>query len=254
MSSENSSGNSCNEIDNDDDDIIEEEDGDTGGQVPDITELTLTKKEMFNYKIINKFYKKLDKKKIESMIEIINGKSKISLRLLDWFVTKYADKYNVRYSRNTDDKEKNNFESKIESNFNVHISYKAQLKTYKKRYFDPFRRKKDIVKKFKYYFDKEKTISLCTTLGQLNFFKWAFSNGIINYVNENYNTIIKAMRQTNKLEKIKKTKEKEKNKETDKEKSDKKSQDEISIKKHGININAKKSVKNDEIKIILSFD
>jgi len=241
MSSENSS---CNEIDNDDD-IIEEEE--IGEQVPDVTELTLTKKEMFNYKIINRFYKSIDRKKIESMIEIISGKSKISLRLLDWFVTKYADKHNVRYSRNIDDKDKDTFESKIESIFNVHISYKAQLKTYKKKYFDPFRRKKDIVKKFKYYFDKEKTLSLCTTLGQLNFFKWAFSNGVINYVNDNYNTIIKSMRQTNKLDKIKKTKEKEKSEEM-------KSQEEVNIKKHGININAKKYVKDDETKIILSFD
>jgi hypothetical protein len=258
MKSEDSSKGSTdiidtNEEDTNEEDIIEED------KIPDITELSLTKKEMFNYKIINKYYKTLDKKQIETMIDIINGKSKISLRLLDWFITKYADRYKVRYNRNDiNDKNNDAFDSKIESNFNIHISYKAQLKSYRKKYFDPFRREKDPdkVKKFRYYFDKEKTLTLCTTIGQLNFFKWAFSNGVINYVNENYSTIIKAMRQSNKSEKNKKTKEKEKEEENDKESTDKKSQEEevVIIKKHGININAKKNIKNDEIKIVLSFD
>ncbi len=238
-----------NNIDVDDD--IENEDS-----VPEITELTLTQREKYMYNQINKYYKVLDKKKIELMIEIINCKSKISLRLLDWFVTKYADKYNTKYNRiNEDETEKTGFDSKIESNFNVHISYKAQLKSYKKKYFDPFRREKepDKRKKFKYYFDKEKTLSLCTTLGQLNFFKWSFSNGVITYVNNNYNTINKAMTISNKFEKSKKNKDKEdKNKKENM--SDKKSEEVVNIKKHGININAKKNISNGETKIILSFD
>jgi hypothetical protein len=220
---------------------------------PDINEIELTKKETFYFKIIDKYYKKLETKKIELMIEIIECKSKISLRLLDWFVTRYADKHKIRFEKNNmiertvlNDDEK--FDKKIDRGFNVHISYKAQLKSYKKRYFDPFRRRK----KFKYYFDKDKKIVLCTTIGQLNFFKWAFSNDVINYVMENFAVISKAMINTNKIDKKRKLKEKEEK--TKKETKIDKQEQEVNIKKNGINIVAKGKIKKDEVKIVLSFD
>ena len=134
----------------------------------------------------------------------------------------------------------------MDKGFNVHISYKAQLKSYKKRYFDPFRRRK----KFKYYFDKEEKISLCTTIGQMNFFKWAFSNDVISYVNDNYMNISKAMVNTNKLDKTRKLKEKK-----DKKSKDLSSKsDDVSIKQNGIKINAHKKINDDKLTIVLSFD
>ena len=218
--------------------------------IPEIGEIELTKKETFYYKIIDKYYKNLDKGKVLSMIEIVDGKSKISLRLLDWFVTRYSNKYKIRFDKNdhVSDLKDDKFDRKLDKGFNVHISYKAQLKSYKKRYFDPFRRRK----KFKYYFDKEKKISLCTTIGQMNFFKWAFSNEVINYVNNNYNTISKAMVNTNKIDKTRKLKEKKEKDEKNKCSSTK--SDEISIKKNNININAKNKTNNENLNIILSFD
>lgn len=172
-----------------------EDSGETVSNVPLITELTLSKKETYHYKIIDKYYKMLNINDITTLIEIVEKKSKVSLRLIDWFVTKYSYKYKVRLETNTDP-------SSIDNGFNVHISYKAQLQSYKKKYFDPFRRRKRL--KFKYFFDKEKKISLCTTIGQLNFFKWAFTNNIVNYVINNYEIISKAMTQSNKLDKSKK--------------------------------------------------
>jgi len=162
--------------------------------VPLISELVLSKKETYHYKIIDKFYKSLDKENVLILIDIVEKKSKVSLRLIDWFVTKYAHKYKIRLERNNT--------SNIDNGFNVHISYKAQLQSYKKKYFDPFRRRKRL--KFKYFFDKEKKISLCTTIGQLNFFKWAFTNNIVGYVINNYDIIAKAMAQSNKIDKSKK--------------------------------------------------
>jgi hypothetical protein len=209
--------------------------------VPEITEITLTKKETFYYKIIRKYYKSLSIEQIKTMIDIIYGKSKISLRLLDWFVTRYADKYKTRFERTEGaTEEADEMDKKIDRMFNVHISYKAQLKSYKKRYFDPFRRRK----KFKYYFDKEKTLILCTTICQLNFFRWAFTNEIIKYVTDNYAKISKAMVSMNKIEKTKKIKLKSTNA----------SEDEVTIDKHNINITAQKKVKDDQVKIILTFD
>lgn len=227
-------------------------------KIPTINELKLSKKEIYDYKRIDKFYKSRDIKEIQSIIDIVDGKSKISLRLLDWFVTTYADRYKTKYVLNdkntTDIKMNEAFDKKIEEIFVVHISYKAQLRTHKKKYFDPFRREKGI-KKFLYYFDKDKTISLCTTLGQLNFFKWALQNDIIKYVNENYNVILKTMAKTKKAENEKKKKASETKSDTNESnEADSDSISEITVKKHGININAKKEVTDKEVKIVLSFD
>lgn len=41
------------------------------------------------------FYKTFDN--VEKMLNIINGKSEISLRIVDWFATNYAKKYYTVY-------------------------------------------------------------------------------------------------------------------------------------------------------------
>ena len=176
------------------DDNSEDSDINNELNVPLITELILSKKETYHYKIIDKFYKSLDRANVLILIDIVEKKSKVSLRLIDWFVTKYAHKYKVRLERNNT--------NNIDNGLPVHISYKAQLQSYKKKYFDPFRRRKRL--KFRYFFDRDKQISLCTTIGQLNFFKWAFTNCIVEYVITNYDVISKAMAQSNKMDKTKK--------------------------------------------------
>jgi len=84
------------------------------------------------------------------------------------------------------------------------MSYKSQLKSYSKKYFDPFCRRNRI------NFNQ-----ISTTLGQLNFFKWASSNGIIDYVIDNYNHIEDDMNQSMKLN-IKKSSSRKKRKELSK--------------------------------------
>lgn len=193
-------------------------------------ETNFTSKEKLYYKMIDKFFKELPKASINEMLDIIDGRSKISLRLLDWFVTRYANKFKVTY--NLENKER----------FNVHISYKAQLKSYKKRYFDPFRRRK----KFLYTYDKENQKNFCTTIGQLNFFRWAFSNKVVKYVDNNYEQILKSMINSNKEDKDKKE---DKNKHDDKH-----SEENLKVIKNGVTVSAKQKITNDVIKIILSFD
>lgn len=220
---------------------------DSNEDFPEISEINLTKKEIMTYKVIDKYYKKLEKEKIEKMIDIIDGKSKISLRLLDWFITNYSDKYKIKLKKDNIPEKEDIFDT----DFNVHIGYKSQLKSFRKKYFDPFRRRQ----KFKYYFDKEKTLYLYTTIGQLNFFKWAFSNNIIQYVDDNFNTISKKMVLTSKLDKNKK-KEKENENEINDDNSNLHLNNEkkVKIQKHGVNISAKQNINNNEVKIVLSFD
>ena len=44
---------------------------------------------------LTEFYKDVDY--LETMMRIINGETKISLRIVDWFVTNYAKKYYTVY-------------------------------------------------------------------------------------------------------------------------------------------------------------
>ena len=101
---------------------------------------------------------------------------KISLRIIDWFVTNYSKKYDSMYTLYDRNGEKLN-------PFNVFHSYKSQLKSYSKKFFDPFCRRNRI--KYKY----NDTDMLSTTIGQLNFFKWAINNGVIDYIKDNYKEI-----------------------------------------------------------------
>ena len=64
----------------------------------------------------------------------------------------------------------------------IYNDYKSQLKAYNKKLFDPFCRSHniEIISKFNFYYEENKFI--VTTIGQLNFFKWAIENDIINYI------------------------------------------------------------------------
>lgn len=206
-----------------------------------------TVKELCYYKTIDKFFKGCADENISKMIDIIEGKSHISLRVLDWFVTKYSKK-KIDCGINKD--------AEI---FDVRISYKSQLKSYKKKYFDPFRRRK----KFVYYFgDRNDNKYIDTTLGQLNFFKWAFYNNVLVYVDKNLKNIIKEMNNSNKEEKKKKVQKKLSSNDniSNDDKPQKVNKKKIKITSttsepnENIKINAIKTTDNDEVQIVLKFD
>ena len=110
------------------------------------------------------------KEKIEIILNIINNSNPISLRIIDWFVTNYS-KYNTK-------------KIYFDKNMDIYNDYKSQLKAYNKKLFDPFCRSHNIkiISKFNFYYDKDKYI--ITTIGQLNFFKWAIENDLINYIHQ----------------------------------------------------------------------
>ena len=111
---------------------------------------------------------------LEKMLSIINGESNISLRIVDWFATNYAKKIYTTY-----DIAKN----KSSDRFKVYIDYKLKLRAYSKKRFDPFCRWDRITIPYK---TGER---IQTTLGQLNFFKWAIENEVIDYISDNYKAI-----------------------------------------------------------------
>jgi hypothetical protein len=134
--------------------------------------MALTGKQGLLLKPINDFFS--IKKNIQRIIPILNGESHISLRIIDWFVTNYSKKNNIAYDVNG-------------KQFVVYLSYKNQLKAFSKKQFDPFCRRTRI----EYLYDKNKYLT--TTVGQLNFFKWALENNIIDYIEENLKVIEKDM-------------------------------------------------------------
>jgi hypothetical protein len=121
-----------------------------------------------------KFYEQNNN--LDIMLQIINGHSKISLRIIDWFATNYAKKYFTVYAIN-------NEYSKGSRRFKVYVDYKLKLKAYSKKRFDPFCRWDRITIPYK------NGAFIQTTIGQLNFFKWAIENDIVQYIEQHYDTI-----------------------------------------------------------------
>lgn len=179
---------------------------------------------------LSKFY--LDEKNINILIPIVNGLSKISLRVLDWFVTNFCKKHNTVIHYQKDGKP---------NKLIVHLDYKNQLKAYSKKQFDPFCRRERI------NFIYGKGNELLTTVGQLNFFRWAIEYHVLDYINDNLDIIEADMNNSLKIEvsggKIVD--------ETAQEKQDK--QEKKRKKRHELSISASKSVSKHNVKITVEF-
>ena len=162
---------------------------------------------------------------LSRMLKIITGESKISLRIVDWFATNYAKKNYTLYPIHTTNGEI--------IRFKVYFDYKLKLKAYSKKRFDPFCRWDRISIPYK------NDTSIETTIGQLNFFKWAIENKVIEYIEENYDTIEKDMNNRNSTSKRKETV-------VDNSKTRKKREE--------LSISATKSIKKEEVEIVVHFN
>ncbi len=118
------------------------------------------------------------KENFDILLPIINGNSKISLRIIDWFVTNYSKKNNTSYSIRDSS-------NKLQQ-FIVYLKYKLQLKAFSKKQFDPFCRRERIA----FYYNKNgENKFIHTTVGQLNFFRWAIRYKIIEFIEKNIEII-----------------------------------------------------------------
>lgn len=128
---------------------------------------------------------------LSELLRIIEGETEISLRLIDWFVTNYSKIHNISYIHKNQE-------------FFVYIDYKNQLKAYSKKLFDPFCRRERIL------FQLKDVPPFITTVGKLNFFRWAIEKGILDYIKLNINKIENEMnsnaRELQKIRKQEKTK------------------------------------------------
>lgn len=138
-------------------------------------------------KSLSEFYKQ--EEYINEILPIIEQKSVISLRILDWFITNYSKKYKT-------------ITNKGEREIDIYQNYKLQLKSYSKSQFDPFCRKN----KIEFYYKDDKYIE--TSCGQLCFFRWCFENDILEYVKNNMATIEQDMKNSLKQKQAGKSKKK----------------------------------------------
>ena len=181
------------------------------------------------------FYK--NRENLHNMMSIINGESKISLRIVDWFVTNFAKKYYTVYEQQIKEGSQETYR------FKVYNDYKLKLKAYSKRRFDPFCRWERI----SIPYDTNNFME--TTIGQLNFFKWAIENKIVQYIEENYKDIENDMNNRNSTSKRKPSPDnisESNDPSVDNSKTRKKRQE--------LSISACKCIKKETVKIVVKFN
>ena len=180
------------------------------------------------------FYK--ESETLDKMLNIINGESAISLRIIDWFATNYAKKNFTLY--NLEDKFGNT------KRFKVYVDYKLKLKAYSKKRFDPFCRWDRITVPYK------EDAHIQTTIGQLNFFKWAIENKIIEYIENNYDDIEKDMNSRNSTAKRKESGVEPAALSINQSSSNTKTRK----KREELSVSATKSIKKEEVEIVVNFN
>ena len=161
---------------------------------------------------------------MERILPIINGESIISLRLIDWFATNYSKKNYTVYPLKMRNGE--------EKRFKVYIDYKLKLKAYSKKRFDPFCRWDRITIPYK------NDTYIQTTIGQLNFFRWALENKILDYIEQNLTKINNDMNNRNS---------------TAKNRKEKSTTAKTRKKREELSISASKSIKKEQVEIIVDF-
>jgi len=167
------------------------------------------------------YYK--DTSKLDRMLSIINGDSQISLRIVDWFATNYAKKNFTVYTLADG------------TRFKVYDQYKLRLRAYSKKKFDPFCRWQRITIPYK---DNQ---AVQTTIGQLNFFKWAFENQIIEYIDKHRIEIESDMNSRNS------TSRRNRGTNTNNGVKTRKKREELSV-------SASKSIFKEDVKVVVSFN
>ena len=131
-----------------------------------ISKQTILKNQVFNF-----FENDVN---MSILFQCLKSSNPVSLRLIDWFVTTYC--------------KLNSNKIACDLGIDIYNSYKGQLKSYNKIFFDPFCRnnnKKNFIIKMEYITRDNEKIQFTTSLGQLNFFRWVINLNIINYIETN---------------------------------------------------------------------
>lgn len=119
-------------------------------------------------KLLDRFYR--NDTNLRKLHEILDKKSGIALRVLDWYATNYIKKNDTYFFIKKEG---------IKRKYTAYPSYQSFLKSYSKKFFDPFRRNYPII-----FIDKNNE-KLDTAICQLNFLRWMIEYGNWDYVKQN---------------------------------------------------------------------
>ena len=109
-----------------------------------------------------------------SSASTVSSSKKVSIRIINWFVTNYAKQHFTVYENGAE-------------RFFVWTRFRSAEDGYSKELFDPYCRKDRIIIPY------DETTQIVTTIGQLNFFKWAITNKVIDYIVTHYDEITRDM-------------------------------------------------------------
>lgn len=125
------------------------------------------KKEVIKSSIYNYFSKHPEY--IEDLNQIINNKknSPVNIKSIFWFLEEYCKETPV-----------------FIDNVLIYSKYKTSLKVYSKKFFQVHRRGEKFLFQINGY-------EINSSISQLNFFKWAFKNQVIPFLNKNISYIQK---------------------------------------------------------------
>lgn len=148
-----------------------------------------TKNEDFHLRLaiesMVRFYS--DPEHYRAVYRVVEKRRFVSLRLMEFFITKYAQKHHVVYPHPT----------KKDAVVDLQLLYANVLDTHGKEYFDCFRRGQLL------RFDMHGK-SMTTTIGQLQLFKVAIEHGILQYIRTNRHQIAQEMKVEQAAEKARK--------------------------------------------------
>lgn len=117
------------------------------------------------------------------LLPLITQTSPVSLRALDWAVVNWSKQHNIVCASTTPGEMTN-----------IHHAYRNALQFWKRRLFDPFRRRSRIV-------IAVDGVEHETTLGQANFALWTYQTGVLAYVLSHIDVIEQNMNQVSQRQK-----------------------------------------------------
>lgn len=126
-------------------------------------------------KKVNRFFDKQEN--FDKLKPMLTQECRISLRVLDWSTTNWSKKHTVMLET---------YRNGYKETVNMFLDYKANLKAFSKKGFDPFCRRERIILKFEC--DPEQKTYISTT-AQLNFMKWAIESGVLDYCQQNVESL-----------------------------------------------------------------
>jgi hypothetical protein len=137
-----------------------------------------------------------------TFLNIVRGESKVSLRLIDWCVTNFSKRSFAVVNIPTEASHAGVYAVSAGAAYtriNIFTQYKLALKAHSKLSFDCFCRHKRL--RLEFIRPDGNKCTVVSTLGQLNFFRWAISNHIIDYIEKNFDAIEQDMNQRNTMSK-----------------------------------------------------